>query len=190
MDYEQFIENLDQILQSTNCEIWRNVQVGYRDVSLFATRMHWSVLRVPAHLLVSYEEHPSADDFVEFLEHGFDYASRARSQGAKRVVSSHAIVLLLVCDKASGELIDWVKRRQISMRRSQWHVKGDSKTFAGTRFDFCPVIYELSTNETYYWKGFDFCGSALWPRSRRLIKDSVLALSSQIRNHGVIAGNQ
>ena len=79
MRYEQFVERLDKQLQRLECDIWRHTQISdSREVAIFATRIDWSLVRIPIHLFVDYVHKPSPEDFTAFFADGIAYAKRAR----------------------------------------------------------------------------------------------------------------
>lgn len=172
LTYDQFVARLDDHLQAKPCKIWRNSQISpTREVALFATRISWSVVRVPVHMMVDYAENPTPADFIDFFEESLDYSKRAYSghTGLKVWLSTFAIIPCLVCDKAEPETIRFVSQRQHLWRLLLKH------SLRGYGFEFLPVLYCLSTNELYYWTGFDCCGSGVWPFARKFIEETIVA---------------
>jgi hypothetical protein len=173
MDYDQYIAKLDTQLQATGCTLWRDLEFAPdRQVSLLATRMKYSLVRIPVHLCVSYTSAPTPDDFTKFFEDSLLYCKRAFSgtKGAKIWVSSFAIAPCLVCDVALPETIKYVTRFHfnVPMQWKYWY----------HGLVLYPVLYCLSTNEVYYWTGYNYAGSAVWPFARELIKDSIVATAT------------
>jgi len=173
MEYDELISRLDEQLQSVKCEIWRKVHISpTREVALFATRIKWNLVRVPVHLCVDYMAGPKPDDFDALLEESLAYSKRAFAARAWRrfILSSFAIIPCLVCDIAYPETISFVRNRHriLKFHRKHW--------FHG--LVFYPVLYCLSTNETYYWTGFEYVGSAVWPYARKFIEESIVAATT------------
>jgi hypothetical protein len=176
LNYDQLIARLDDQLQATKCKIWRKPQISpTREVALFATRISWSMVRVPVHLMIDYESKPTQSDFVTFFEESLDYSKRAfsGSNGPKVWISTFAIIPCLVCDVADPETIRFVSKRQNLWRLKMKH------WLQGYGFNFYPVLYCLSTNKTYYWHGFDFAGAAVWPFARKFIEDTIVAATTK-----------
>ncbi len=174
MKYDQFVERLDRQLQSLDCDIWRNTQISdSREVALFATRIDWSMVRIPVHLFVDYVDKPVPDDFISFFEEGIAYAKRAFSGDniLKIWGSSFAIINCIACDDASQQTLDFVKKRHLLLRQHLKHWNHG--------FEFLPVLYMLETQDVHYWKDFDFTGSAVWPFARKFVKDSIIAANDK-----------
>jgi hypothetical protein len=169
MNYDQFIEELDERLQQIKCIIWRKPQFPSKDVALYATRIEWDILRTPIHLCVDYLHNPKPGDFLEFFEESLMYSKRAFSgtRGIKVWLSVFAIVPCFVCDVADPQTIEFVRKRHFMWRRHLKHLQDG--------FVFYPVLHCLRTNETYYWEGYrglQIFEGAMWPATRRFISEA------------------
>jgi hypothetical protein len=175
MDYDQFIAKLDQQLQNIECTIWRDLEFSpARHVSILATRIMWSIVRVPVHLCVSYTPEPTREDFLTFFEEGLLYSKRAFSgkMGAKVLCSSFAIIPCLVCDVATPETIKFVSKHHFLLPQ---HLK-----YWYHGLVFYPVLYCLKSNKMYSWDGYNFVGSAVWPFARTFVAESIGATATII----------
>ncbi len=174
MHYDDFIIKLDKQLQESNCHIWRKPLISdSREVALFATQIHWNIVRIPVHLFVDFIAEPKPADFQRFSEEGLEYGKRAYSSellGLKLLVSSLAIIPCIVCEKALPETISYVTTREA---KGGWKV---NSLVHG--LDIYPVLYCLSNNRTYHWTGKSTMRSAVWPYSRRLVEGTLAAITS------------
>ncbi len=168
MEYLDFVQRLDEALQAKEFTIWRNVQISTdREVAILATKVNWNIVRVPIYLVVDYVRAPYSEDLRSLFEEGLDYSKKAFSGGsAKVLLSSFAVVPLLVCDTALPQTIEWVETKQYlwKLHLKYWH----------HGFDVYPVLYCLPTGKFYYWKGWTFIASAVWPYSRRVIESVII----------------
>lgn len=165
--YNYFVQKLDQKLSEQDYKVWRQTHVSpERELALFATRIRWSLVRVPVHVLVDYVSEPTKEDFVKLFEDGISYSKRAYSKGPLQWVSSFAMVPVIACDMAYQDLIEYVEQRHLLWKH---HLKNWSHGF-----HYYPVLVNLSANEVHYWTGYTYTGSAIWPFSRQVIREAIL----------------
>ena len=165
--YNYFVQKLDQKLSEQHYKVWRQTHVSAdREIALFATRIRWSLVRVPVHICVDYVSEPKKEDFIKLFEDGIAYSKRAYSKGPLVWVSSFAMVPVIACDMAYQDLIDYVQERHLLWKH---HLKNWTHGF-----HYYPVLVNLSANEVYYWTGYTYTGSAVWPFSRQVIKEAIL----------------
>lgn len=165
--YNYFVQKLDQKLVEQDYKVWRQVHVSpERELALFATKIRWSLVRVPVHLCVDYISEPKKEDFVKLFEDGIAYSKRAFSSGPLQWFSSFAMVPVIACDMAFDESIEYVEKGHLLWKH---HLKNWSHGF-----HYYPVLVNLSANEVHYWTGYTYTGSAVWPYSRQVIKEAVI----------------
>ena len=126
------------------------------------TRIGFTILRIPVHLLVDYVSEPTPGDFVLLFEEGMDYSKKAFSGGTglKILSSSFAMVPCIACEDVHPDTIRYVTRRHLLW---SYHLK-----YWWHGFDFFPVLFSLKTREIHYWRGNSLAGVAVYPLSRRL----------------------
>lgn len=154
-------------MQECGCHIWRKPRVAdHRDVELFATKIHWKVVRIPVHMFVHYAAEPSPADFHDLAEVGLKYAKRAYSSqflGMQLLVSSLAIIPCIVCDKVKAETIAAVTTRE----------KPPRVRVLSHGLDIYPVLYCLTTNRLYHWSANSPRDNGVWTYSRTLIDSTI-----------------
>ncbi len=172
--YNYFVQKLDQRLEALDFKVWRQTHVSpERELALYATRIRWSIVRIPVHVCVDYVSDPKPDDFVRLFEESIEYSKRAYSKGPLQWFSSFAMVPVIASDMAFQDTIEYVQERHLLWKHhlSNWK----------HGFHFYPVLVNLSANEVFYWTGYTYAGSAIWPFSRQVIKDAVIpAAGAQI----------
>lgn len=172
--YNYFVQKLDSRLESLDYKVWRQVHISpEREVALFATKIRWSLIRVPVHLCVDYVSEPKKEDFVKLFEESIAYSKRAYSAGPLELISSFAMVPVIACDMAFQDLIEYVQERQMLWKHHLFNWRHG--------FHYYPVLVNLSANEVHYWTGYTYVASAVWPLSRQVIKEAIIpAAGAQI----------
>lgn len=167
MDHKQVISKIDDKLVSQNFKVWRNITIEEnKDIAIFATKINWLMFRLPCHLFVDYLDSPTIEDFEKFYPFAIDYSKRSFTRGIKIPFSSLGVVICFLCNNPSQELIEYVEKRNFL-----WSLKMGIRMHG---LDLYPVIVDLESEKTYYWKGYNYVGCAVWGKSRKLINSVII----------------
>lgn len=174
MRYNELIDAIDDRLRIREFKVWRDVAISDdREVSIFATEVKFSLVRIPVHIFVAYSENPSPEEFKAFFEQCLVYSRKAYSRGLKRYFSSIEVVTCIATDKATPELVEWMRHRHYP-----WKFAFKNMSHG---MDFYPALICLDDETCHYWRGWSYIGCALWVHGRRVIQETIEAATGSSR---------